>query len=198
MTDTAAQDSSTLRSAVATATGGRGIALIRPVIGTTQPTLAAVRIVHGEAVFSETLAATEPGGDSTVARNAAWPAGSAPTYLPQKHGQLASTHEAISHVVSVLTEQAIGSFQGEGLGLRLPDAAQVATPFDVVVAPTSGGRATLRLLDADSGRQLDRKTPISREGRLTAQFTVCEPGLYRISASGGAFSPVEELLVVLP
>ena len=171
---------------------------IRPMVGVTQPTLASVAVNHGEADFDERLADDIPrGGDSTVGRDHAHPSSSTPSYLPQRHGKIATTAEAVAFVRSVLTEVELGAYQGEGIGLRLPDTARVHRPFDVGVESTGGGLRTCRLIDAESGRQVDVKTPLRREGRLVATFTARQPGLYRVAASGGGFSPVEELLLVL-
>jgi hypothetical protein len=177
---------------------GAGICPIRPVVGVTQPTLASLRIDSGEAVFDERLDGEDRrGGDSTVGRDHAFPSLSTPQYLPQRHGKLASTEEAVAYVVAVLTEREPGAYQGDGIGLRLPDAARATVPFDVEVENLGGGQARCRLIDADSGRQVDVKTPRRRDGRATATFVAPEPGLYRVTASGGGFNPVEELLLVL-
>ena len=68
---------------------------------------------------------------------------------------------------------------------------------DVEVESAGGGLTTCRLIDADSGHQADLQTPHRQEGRLVASMTARDPGLYRVMASGGGFSPVEDLLLVL-
>lgn len=177
---------------------GTGICPIRPVVGVTQPTLASLRVEDGEAVFDERLDGEERrGGDSTVGRDQAFPTGFSPHYLPQRHGKLAGTTEAVAFVVAVLTEREPGPYQGEGIGLRLPDAAHANLPFEVEVEELGAGQARCRVVDADTGRQVDVKTPVRRDGRALATFTAPEPGLYRVTASGGGFNPVEELLIVL-
>jgi hypothetical protein len=177
---------------------GAGVCPIRPVVGVTQPTLASLRIDSGEAVFDERLDSEDRrGGDSTVGRDHAFPSLSTPHYLPQRHGKLAGTDEAVAFVVAVLTEREPGAYQGDGIGLRLPDAARATVPFDVEVENLGAGQARCRLIDADSGRQVDVKTPRRSDGRAVATFVAPEPGLYRVTASGGGFNPVEDLLLVL-
>lgn len=170
---------------------------IRPIVGITQPTLASVVVAAGEPVFDERLDTDEcRGGDSTVHRDHAYASNSTPVYLPQKHGKLPRMKEAMEHARAVLTEREPGAFQGDGVGVRLPDAARAGQPFEVVV-DTRGSHASCRLIDEDSGRQVDRGTPIVRDGQHVATFSVASPGLYRVSVSGGGFTPVEELLLVL-
>lgn len=177
---------------------GAGVCPVRPIVGVTQPTLASLRIDSGEAVFDERLDSEDRrGGDSTVGRDHAFPSLSTPHYLPQRHGKLAGTDEAVAFVVAVLTEREPGAYQGDGIGLRLPDAARADVPFDVEVEALGAGQARCRLIDADSGRQVDVKTPRRVDGRAVATFVAREPGLYRVTASGGGFKPVEELLLVL-
>lgn len=181
---------------------GAGICSIRPMVGVSQPTLASVRLDHGEAIFDERLQGDERrGGDSTVGRDHAYASLSTPAYLPQKHGKLASMKEAITSVTSILTEVELGVYQGEGRGMRLPDAATARRPFEVEVEPGEPGHSglsTVRLLDAESGRQVDEQTTTRREGRWRATFTAPDPGIYRVTSDGGGFSPTEEQLIVLP
>jgi len=175
---------------------GAGVCPIRPMVGTTQPTLTSVTIDAGEARFDERSEGdVVRGGDSTVARDRAVPTGATASYLPQRHGKLAATDEAVAFVVAVITEIEQGAYQaGEGIGLRLPDAARVGVPFDVAVEALGARQARCRMIDADSGRQVDVKTP-GRDGRAT--FVPNEAGLFRMTASGGGFKPVEDLLLVL-
>lgn len=177
------------------AAAGTAVCPIRPMVGVTQPTLASVRVLAGEAVFDERLDSDQRrGGDSTVLRDHAFASDSTASYLPQRHGRLASTNEAIEFVVAVLTERRLGAYQGNGIGLGLPDAARAGVPFEVEV---DGGRATCRLIDADTGLQVDQKATFRREGRWLAALTAKAPGLHRVTASGGGFSAVEDLLLVL-
>lgn len=178
---------------------GADVCPIRPMVGVTQPTLATLTIDAGEAVFDERLDGEEVrGGDSTVGRDHAYPSRAEPSYLPQRHGKLASTDEAVAYVVAILTERQLGAYQaGDGIGLRLPDAARAGQPFDVVIEDLGPRTTRCRLIDADSGRQVDVKTPVRRDEQAVATFVAREPGLYRVTASGGGFNPVEDLLLVL-
>lgn len=176
---------------------------VRPLVGMRQPTLQGMAIVDGEAAFHEDLAGTDYRGDGTVHRRSASPAAPAgiqPSYLPQRHGALAKSTEALTFVEAVLTEQVLGPMQADaaGLGLRVPEAAVAGEPFEVAVdgsGPT-GPAPACRVVDADTGRQVAAPRLGRRDGRWVARL-VLPAGLYRVVTAGGGLSPVEELVLVV-
>ncbi len=194
--ESAAADHRTVIDAARSA--GAGACPIRAVVGVTQPTLVSMRVAGGEATFDERLDSdVRRGGDGTVGRDHAFPSASTPSYLPQKHGKLAATPESVTFVQSVLTEIVPGAFQGDGIGLRLPDAASAQTTFEVEIEVDKGpAMAMCRLVDAGTGHQVDQQATARRDGRWKASLSAPHPGLYRVSAAGGGFSPVEDILLV--
>jgi hypothetical protein len=80
---------------------------VRCLVATTQPTLQTVRFAtNGVAEFLEAIKGTDERGDGTVFRYAAVPSDDVePAYLPQSHGAVAKTDEAVFFVADVLTER---------------------------------------------------------------------------------------------
>jgi hypothetical protein len=170
---------------------------VRCLTGTTQPTRQTVRFVDGIATFEELIEGTDHRGDGTVFRYAAAPPGVEPAYLPQSHGAVAKTDEATAFVAAVLTERSLGEFQAPpGIGLRVPDIVTPGLPFSANVLDGRPG-VMCHVYDTEDNRLLNVNVARAQGQDLVATLTVPRPGLYRITASGGGFSPVEQLVAAV-
>lgn len=171
---------------------------IRSMAGVRQPTMSSWSGTGPAVRFLETIGGDELGGDGTVFAASAFLPGQTPGgYLPQKHGRLAGTDEAIAFVQAVLAEDELRRFQAaDGPGLVVPPSATVREPVEIEVTTWEGG-STVIVEDAESGRVIDRLTPVRRDDRRVAETTLHEPGLYRIRLVAGGFSDVAELVGVV-
>jgi hypothetical protein len=170
---------------------------VRCLVGTMQPTLQTVRFAAGAASFEEAINGIDHRGDGTVFRYAAVPDDVEPLYLPQSHGAVAKTNEAVEFVASVLTERALTEFQAPpGIGLRVPNLIKAGVPFPVHVLDGQPGM-TCHMYNVEDNRLVTVALPQTRDAELVAMLTAPEPGLYCIAASGGGFSPVEQLVAAV-
>ena len=101
-----------------------------PVVGSAQPTLQEVTLAGGVATYRESLQGTDHYGDGTVYRQSAAPLGLTAMPLPQRHGTLAKSAEAIAVVVDKLhgadTPPPLGTGQ---IGAEIPDTATAEAPL---------------------------------------------------------------------
>jgi pimeloyl-ACP methyl ester carboxylesterase len=166
----------------------------RSLVGTTQPTRQAVRFARGTASFEEALDGVDDRGDGTVFRFSAVPPDVDPAYLPQSHGAVAKTAEAIEFVAAVLTERRLGAAQAPpGVGLRIPDIVKPGEPFTVSVLDARPGVACT-VHDAEDNRLITAAVARKQDDEFVATVAVPKAGLYRVSASGGGYSAVEQLV----
>ncbi|MGH3772175.1 MAG: esterase/lipase family protein [Pseudonocardiaceae bacterium] len=184
----------------------------RAVIGTEQPTVSSlhlrdgvVRELHhsflvrpdGELVRDlDGILRRVPGrGDGTVPLNSANPEGVEPAAVPQQHGPLATADEALSVVRWVIREQGTGARLGAGdIGLQLPDVVTPGTEWAVTVTgEVSGARCIVT--DLQTGLVVDHPPLRRRDGQIQATVRLPEPGLFRIAVSGGATTPVSQLVM---
>jgi pimeloyl-ACP methyl ester carboxylesterase len=201
---------------------------IVPVVGAGQPTLQSLVLANGACQFRRSLDGDEEGkqnegGDSTVYRRAAAPAGITAIPLPQKHGALARTTD----VFGIVVDKARGADTGPPLGVRplsadIPDVAAAGDTFTVRV--TDAADTVAAFMDptkadmTDTGVGLNRRTdptgiavtstsvesgvsyrwdlPRSVDGTLEFTSPIHPPGLYRVEVSGGGFFPVTDLTLV--
>ena len=171
---------------------------VRTLVGVGQPTLQTVVIAQGSASFSEHLGGVDHGGDGTVYRYSSALKGTAAMYLPQSHGSLAKTDEALAFVQSELTDRQLGEVQGvPGFGIRVPEIVRSRVPFDVIcLGADAGGICSVR--DAEDNRKIHTTSLLRRrDGMVAASVAVDRPGLYRVSVSGGTYSAVEQLVLAL-
>lgn len=170
---------------------------IRSMVGVRQVTLSSWSGTGSKARFLETIAGDQYRGDGTVFAASAFLPGQTPGgYLPQKHGRLAGTDEAIAFVQAVLAEDELRRFQAvDGPGLVVPLSATVHQPVELAVT-TWEGDSSIVIEDAESGREVDRLTPVRRDNRRVATTTLHQAGLYRIRLIAGGFSDVSELVGV--
>ena len=171
---------------------------IRSMVGVRQPTLSSWTGTGAQTRFLDTIEGNAFAGDGTVFAASAFLPGQTPGgYLPQKHGRLAGTDEAIAFARAVLDEDELRRFQAvDGPGLVVPPSAAVHEPVELAVTTWEGG-STIVVEDAESGREIDRLTPVRRDDRRVATTTLHRAGLYRIRLVGGGFSDVTELLGVM-
>ncbi len=182
----------------------------RAVVGVAQPTPQSITVQDGVVTAHRYACEGEAGGapqrvdragDATVYRESASLAGGAHTYLPQQHGSLAKTDEAIACAVHVLTEKdpdAFGPPLGAGeIGLDLPDLVLAGEEWSAVVTGVSRpGAALCHVRDAATGRLVDAPPLAVRDGELHAQPRLLGPGLYVVEVAGSGRSPVSQLILV--
>jgi hypothetical protein len=170
---------------------------ISALVGVQQPTSQGVRFLEGTAVFQEHLKGVDHRGDGTVYRYSAAPRDTTSMPLPQQHGALAKTDEAIAFVEAVLTQRDLGEVQAApGLGIRVPDAVRPGQAFDVHVVDGEAG-ATCRLTNAETNTQVAVATVKRRGDGLAATVSAPAPGVYRVTVASGGYTPVEELILAV-
>jgi hypothetical protein len=178
------------------AAGGSG-SEIRPLVGVQQPTLQGVSFSQGTASFDEQLEGQNYFGDGTVYRYAAAPRGIQAMPLPQQHGSLAKTDEAIAFVEAILTERDLGEVQAPpGFGIRVPEVVRPAQPFDVEVVDGEAG-ASCRVTNAETNAQVAAAIVRPRGEEMIAAVSVPEPGVYRVAVAYGGYTPVDDLVLVM-
>ncbi len=189
----------------------------RALIGVAQPTICSLAVQAGRVeprfytfdvgADGELARNTEgalvrlPGlGDGTVPRNSALPWNERDTApLPQQHGAVAQTDEAIAFVCDRLLHRDTGARLGDGeIGISAPDTVQVGTEFVVEVTgiddPYDIGSV---VYDAEDGERVDGPQARRHEGRVVVPVTLWRQGLFRIAVTGGGTSPVTILVLAV-
>ncbi|MGY5306938.1 esterase/lipase family protein [Nocardia gipuzkoensis] len=190
----------------------------RPLIGVEQPTISSVSITSGRVDgLYHTFRVDEDGGlmrrhngtlkqfdglgDGTVPRNSAVPLWNPDIHpLPQQHGPVAKTDEAIAFVIDTLMhrESDLGPRLGHGdLGILPPDIVSVGVEFDVLLSGAhtpSDVRAVVTNIGTREGRRADTHR---RDGTLMASATVYEPGLYRVAVASSGNSAVSQIIMAI-
>jgi hypothetical protein len=171
------------------------------VVGSAQPTLQEVTLAGGVATYRESLQGTDHYGDGTVYRQSAAPLGLTAMPLPQRHGTLAKSAEAIAVVVDKLhgadTPPPLGTGQ---IGADIPDTATADCPL--VVTVTGEDLLPHRVVVTSTNLETGRAThwpPGRREGATV----VCRdgglgPGLHRVEVKHGGWSAVSDLVLIVP
>jgi hypothetical protein len=181
----------------------------RAIVGVAQPTPQSITLTGGVVRAHRYTCEGDPGaaprrvdraGDATVYRESASLAGGAHTYLPQQHGSLAKTDEAIACAVHIVTERdpdAFGPPLGAGeIGLDLPDLVSPGEEWTAVVTGVSQpGAARCQVRDAATGRLVDLPPLEVREGALHVRPRLPGPGLYSVEVAGSGRSPVSQLVL---
>jgi hypothetical protein len=180
----------------------------RAVFGVAQPTLQSLSVRDGVVighrhVFEDTVdgrRAVDRHGDGTVYRDAAELGGAERTGLPQQHGQLARTDEAIAVVQTVVTgkdDEHLGPPLGAGeVGVDVPDLVAPETEFTVMLSGVDDPRAaTCTFSSATTDRPVVRARPVLMDGELRASVRLPAPGLYRLTVHSGGASPVSQLVL---
>ncbi|MFZ0157776.1 MAG: hypothetical protein WAL50_01995 [Kineosporiaceae bacterium] len=190
--------------------------VLRLLVGTDQPTMQSLSLDAGKVTALQhavrtdadgiVLAREDLRGDETVFRRAAAAFGLSPATLPQSHGSIAKTPEAISHVLDVLRNDTLGPPLGATeLGVDVPDMVSAAEPLVVRVDGPDARSATCLVHDASTGRLV--ATPRLRRSRQdgeaedlrVARVDLTEPGTYKIEVkAGGSSAVVQHTMVVAP
>ncbi|GLW45610.1 hypothetical protein Stsp02_12720 [Streptomyces sp. NBRC 14336] len=176
---------------------------LRAVIGVGQPTAQSLRLRDGTAqtyaYVPDGGTRTDRRGDGTVYRDAAAPAGTRPFALPQTHGAVAQSEEAIAYVASVLTERPLGPPLGAGEpGLHIPDVLTAGDPCPIEVDQVDNPTAVAcRVVDVARNLEIARPRLTPRDGRLHTEVPLPGPGLYRVLAKSGGASAVSQLVLVV-
>ena len=172
-----------------------------PVVGSAQPTLQEVTLAGGMTTYRESLQGTDHYGDGTVYRQSAAPLGLTAMPLPQRHGTLAKSPEAIAVVVDKLhgadTPPPLGTGQ---IGAEIPDTAQADAPL--VDDRHRGGPAPPQVVVTSTNLETGRPTRWS-PGRREGATVVCRygglgPGLHRVEVKHGGWSAVTDLVMIVP
>ena len=169
-------------------------------VGAGQPTLQSVSIVAGACLFMESLEAEDHGGDSTVYRQSAAPPGVTAFPLPQKHGALAKSSEALTFVVDKL----IGADTGPPLGTRplgadIPDVADAQARIEIRVTGAHGNPVGISVVstDLDTGRATTWTDVAREDDDLRYWIGGLRTGLHRVEVKGGGYSAVTDLLLAV-
>jgi hypothetical protein len=183
------------------AAGDRSGSAVRhlAVVGTEQPTVQSVELEAGEATFLESLAGINHAGDSTVYRQAA-ALGDQPAFvLPQKHGSLAKTPEALAFVADKL----VGADTKPPLGTRLvgadiPDMAVAGRPVKLWVTGNDIDPigVSVKSTDIETGIPTTWHTNTRVDGAMQYTHSGLPPGLHRIQVQAGGYSPVTDMILV--
>jgi hypothetical protein len=169
------------------------------VVGTDQPTAQSLSIEAGVPEFLESLDKVDHGGDSTVYRAGAAPPGITAIPLPQKHGTLARSPEA----VTVMVDKLVGADAGPPLGTRqlsadIPDIVAAGKPVTVRVHVADrspiGVSVTSTALDSGVPTEWGFGAPAGDALRFTRAGL--PPGLHRVQVKAGGYSGVSDILLV--
>ncbi len=170
------------------------------VVGVQQPTLQTVRIADGACQFLNTLNGVDHGGDSTVYRQSAAPVGVTAFPLPQRHGALAKSSEALAFVVDKLTGADTGPPLGtRPLGADIPDVTIAGGRTEIRITGGDGDPVGITVLSTDfeTGRPITW-ADISRDGDdLRYAVNALRPGLHRVEVKGGGYSAVSDLMLAV-
>jgi hypothetical protein len=138
-------------------------------------------------------------GDGTVGRDNASLKGIDPDSMPQQHGALVRSRDAVESIVAIITERELGDRQGEGNpGIDVPDVVSRGEEWEIVVSEVDGPTdATCEVRNVDTPAALHDEPALEwRDGRLVAATTTTEPGVYRVELSTGGWPPVSQLVLV--
>jgi hypothetical protein len=183
------------------AAGDRSGSAVRhlAVVGTEQPTLQSVELEAGEATFLESLAGINHAGDSTVYRQAAAPGDQPAFVLPQRHGSLAKTPEALAFVADKLvgadTKPPLGT---RPVGADIPDMAVAGRPVKVWVTGNDIDPigVSVKSTDIETGIPTKWHASTRVDGAMQYTHPGLPPGLHRIQVQAGGYSPVTDTVLV--
>ncbi|WAZ21742.1 hypothetical protein STRCI_002939 [Streptomyces cinnabarinus] len=176
---------------------------LRAVVGVGQRTPQSLTLAGGTAHVQEYVpdggTCADRRGDGTVYRDAATLPGSPAFYLPQNHGSIARSEEAIAYACSVLTERPLGPPLGATeLGLYVPDMVEVGRPCPIEVDLVDNPAAVVcKVFDLAANLEIARPWLTPHDGSLYAEVPLPGPGLYRIEAKSGGFSAVSQLVLAV-
>lgn len=170
----------------------------RTLTGTHQHTISTLSFDNGTVTPRFETGALDRRGDGTVPNLSASPQGIPRQFLPQSHGALTRSPEALAMVESLLTDTELGRPLGTGgVGIDAPELAEpgmIPVQLDATNEPTV---SVEELFDDRPARQ-QRLTARRTEDGWTAAFPAPRPGLFRINAQSGGYSPTTALVLVEP
>ena len=176
---------------------------LRTMVGVEQPTMQSLQLCQGIArpqyYTLEDDRNIDWGGDGTVYTQVAAGGVEPISNLPQSHGALVRSPEAIAAVRAVLTRRRLGPPMGTGgVGLEVPESVAVEEPFEILVTSKDDARnARCRIVDADTDLPLARPLLLRRAEAMVAQARLSRAGLYRVEVKNGGFSAVSQLVMVV-
>lgn len=171
-------------------------------VGTYQPTLQSISVDNGKLSFLYDLDGIDKQGDSTVYREAGTPLAVTAFSLPQRHGALAKSSEALAFVADRMTDEEKGPPMGtRPVGADIPDLVEVGKPATVKVFGTgTGTRAdptgvSVRSVSLETGGTTLWRVAGSEAGGLLFTHLGLREGLHRIQVNAGGYSSVTDLLL---
>ena len=174
---------------------------LKTVVGIEQTTMQSLRLQHGVAqplyYIPETDARINWRGDGTVYAEAATGGVQPISSLPQSHGALARTSEAIAAVCAELTRRRLGPPMGaESVGLDVPDLIAAGQLFEILVSGRDAAPGMrYRVVDVDSGMQVAQSFLIEKPPAMSAKMRLPHAGLYRIAVKGSGFSVTSQIVM---
>jgi hypothetical protein len=194
-----ARDSAQLHETIS----GVGLSNLRTMVGVEQSTMQSIGLRQGIAepryYTLEDDSYIDWRGDGTVYTQVAAGGVEPISSLPQSHGALARSSEAIAAIRAVLTRRRLGPPMGTGgVGLEVPESVTVGESFEISVTSHDDAiNAKCRIVDADTGMQLAKPLLLRRAAAMIAEARLSRPGLYRIEVKNGGFSAVSQLVMVV-
>jgi hypothetical protein len=176
---------------------------LRTMVGVEQPTMQSLQfwqgIVRPHYYTLEDDGNIDWRGDGTVYSQVAAGGVEPVSSLPQSHGALARSSEAIAAVRALLTRRRLGPPMGTGgIGLEVPDSITVGEAFEIsVTSQDDAGNAKCRIVDANTDLLLARPLLLRRGEAMVAQARLSRVGLYRVEVKNGGFSAVSQLVMVV-
>ncbi len=176
---------------------------LRTMVGVEQSTMQSLRLRYGLAepqyYIHEDDGKIDWRGDGTVYVQVATGGVEPVSSLPQSHGALARTPEAIVAVRSVLTRRRLGPPMGAaGISLEVPESVAVGETFEISVTSQGDARkARCRVVDADTDIPIARPFLVRRSAAMVASTRLLRTGLYRIEVKDGGFSAVSQLVMAV-
>ncbi|WP_280396997.1 lipase/acyltransferase domain-containing protein [Nocardia carnea] len=170
----------------------------RALVGAAQPTLQSLTIQDGSCDFIGSLNGIDHGGDATVHRGAAAPGGNAAHPLPQNHGALASSEEALNFVhdklVGADTTPELSA--ARPLSVDFPDMVAAGTKVNVCVRTDDERPSGIGVRSAELASGRTQRWSPGRRGATGWIFTCAglSPGPHRIEVGGGGGSAVSEIV----
>lgn len=177
---------------------------LRTLVGVEQPTMQSLRLRDGVAepqyFTNEDVGRIDWRGDGTVYSQVAAGGVEPVSSLPQSHGALARSPEAIAAIRAVLTRRRLGPpMGGSWISLDVPDTIYVGQPFEIYVTSQGDpGGSGCRIVDTDTNRQVSRPFLVRHGDAMVASALLLRPGLFRVEVQDGGYSAVTQLIMAMP
>ncbi|WP_433795127.1 esterase/lipase family protein [Actinoplanes sp. CA-252034] len=176
---------------------------LRPVIGVEQPTMQSMRLEAGVVVpqwhIPDGGREIDHAGDGTVYLEAALGGVHPIAALPQSHGGIARTREALAAVTVALTNDRLTPSMGAaGPGIDVPDTVVTGELVDITITSDRLVPPGCRVFDLETNALVDRPRPRRHNGGWAAALRLRHTGAYRIEVKDGGFAPVTEVVLALP